>query len=181
MLQKRVHRDIVHYPTLKTVLAIENVLRGSRAPMSRNQILARLPTKVMRSTLNLALDYMKKRDMITETGRGFVWTFASGSASGETGSGESRIADIKKAALPVLNKHDVKRAALFGSTARGEARRDSDIDVLVEFRGAKTLFDLGGLKRELEDVLKRQVDIVTYRSIDPRFRKGILTDKVNLL
>lgn len=67
--------EVVHYPTLKTVLAIEDVIKNANVPVSRNQILARLQTGVMRSTLNLALDYMEKRGMVLETKKGFIWTF----------------------------------------------------------------------------------------------------------
>jgi len=67
--------EVVHYPTLKTVLAIEDVIKNANLPISRNQILARLQTGLMRSTLNLALDYMEKRGMVLETKKGFIWTF----------------------------------------------------------------------------------------------------------
>lgn len=71
----QIQKEIVHYPTLKTILAIEEAVKKANTPVSRNQILARLPTKVMRSTLNLALDYMEKRGMVLETRKGFIWTF----------------------------------------------------------------------------------------------------------
>lgn len=63
------------YPTLKTVMAIEDVVRRAKRAVSRNQIIERLPKKVMRSTLNLALDYLQRRGMVLETAKGFVWTF----------------------------------------------------------------------------------------------------------
>ncbi|MDE1833402.1 MAG: hypothetical protein KGH58_03220 [Candidatus Micrarchaeota archaeon] len=72
---KQLQSTIVHYPTLKTILAIEDAIKRANSPLSRNQILAKLPTKVMRSTLNLALEYMEKRGMVLETKRGFIWTF----------------------------------------------------------------------------------------------------------
>ncbi|HIH50591.1 MAG: hypothetical protein ABSE71_03780 [Candidatus Micrarchaeaceae archaeon] len=74
-MQKQIQKEIVHYPTLKTILAIEEVVKKANNPLSRNQILAKLPTKVMRSTLNFALDYMEKRGMVLETKKGFIWTF----------------------------------------------------------------------------------------------------------
>jgi hypothetical protein len=74
-MQIQIQREVVHYPTLKTMLAIEEVVKKANTPVSRNQILARLPTGVMRSTLNLALDYMEKRGMVLETKKGFIWTF----------------------------------------------------------------------------------------------------------
>lgn len=66
---------VVHYPTLKTVLAIEEVIRNADLAVSRNQILDRLPSKAMRSTLNFALDYLEGRGMILETSKGFIWTY----------------------------------------------------------------------------------------------------------
>ena len=71
----RMQTEVVHYPTLKTILAIEEVVKKANSPISRNQILAKLQTGVMRSTLNLALDYMEKRGMVLETKKGFIWTF----------------------------------------------------------------------------------------------------------
>ncbi len=71
----QMQREVVHYPTLKTILAIEEAIKKANSPVSRNRILARMPTKVMRSTLNLALDYMEKRGMVLETKKGFIWTF----------------------------------------------------------------------------------------------------------
>lgn len=71
----QIQKEIIHYPTLKTILAIEETVKKANTPVSRNQILARLPTKVMRSTLNLALDYMERRGLVLETRKGFIWTF----------------------------------------------------------------------------------------------------------
>lgn len=67
--------EVVHYPTLKTVMAIEDVVKKADAAVSRNQIIERLPTKVMRSTLNVALDYLERRGVVLETKNGFIWTF----------------------------------------------------------------------------------------------------------
>lgn len=72
---QQVQKQVLHYPTLKTVLAIEEVVKNADSPLSRNQILVNLRTKVMRSTLNFALDYMEKRGMILDTRKGFIWTF----------------------------------------------------------------------------------------------------------
>ncbi len=73
--QIRAQTVVLHYPTLKTVLTIEEAVRSADEPISRNKILERLPKAVMRPTLNVALDYLEKRGMILETKAGFVWTF----------------------------------------------------------------------------------------------------------
>ncbi len=50
--------------------------------------------------------------------------------------------DLKKALIAVLKRHEVKKAALFGSFARDEATEESDIELVVEFEGRKSLLDL---------------------------------------
>jgi hypothetical protein len=72
---RQVQMEVLHYPTLKTVMAIEDVVKNAQTAVSRNQIIAKLPTKVMRSTLNVALDYLEKKGVVLETKTGFIWTF----------------------------------------------------------------------------------------------------------
>ena len=83
--------------------------------------------------------------------------------------------------MPVLKNHDVVRAGLFGSTVRGEARKGSDIDILVEFRGTKSLLDLARLEIELERKLKRKVDVLTYNSVHPLLRETILKEEARVI
>ena len=91
------------------------------------------------------------------------------------------IEEIRRKAAPVLRRYDVARAAVFGSMARGEGTQDSDIDLLVEFKGRKSLLDLAGLKLELEELLGRQVDVVTYASLHPLLRNRILAEQRAIL
>ena len=93
----------------------------------------------------------------------------------------SQIDEYKDIILDVLKKHDVKRASLFGSIVRGEMSSDSDIDILVEFQGRKSLLNLGGLKVELEEKLKCKVDVLTYKSLHPLLKEQILAEQVEIL
>ncbi len=93
----------------------------------------------------------------------------------------SKVKDIAEKILPVLKKHDVKRAGVFGSVVRGEATEQSDIDVLVELPPNLSLLDFVGIKLELEDVLGRRVDLVEYAGIKPRIRERILSEEVPIL
>lgn len=95
---------------------------------------------------------------------------------------QNLIPTIKKKILPILKKHSVKRAAIFGSVARGTAKAKSDVDLLIEYKTKKkSLFDLVDLKSDLEDALDRKVDLVTYRSIYWRLREQILSEQVVIL
>lgn len=92
-----------------------------------------------------------------------------------------QIIEIRKKILSALKQNDVKRASLFGSVVRGELTDESDIDILVEFRGKKSLLDLVGLKLELEDKLKRKVDLLTYNSLHPLLKDRILREQEVIL
>jgi predicted nucleotidyltransferase len=85
--------------------------------------------------------------------------------------------EVKAKLVPVLRRSGVKRAAIFGSFVRGEQEEGSDLDVLVEFEGGKSLLDLVGLKMELEEVLGRKVDLLTYNSLHPLLRDRILQEQ----
>jgi len=92
-----------------------------------------------------------------------------------------RFEEIKDKIVPVLKRHDVVHAAIFGSFVRGEAKKESDIDILVEFKGEKSLLDLVALKLELEELLGIDVDVLTYNSIHPFIRETILKEQVTIL
>ncbi len=91
------------------------------------------------------------------------------------------IQEIRARTVPIFNRHGVVRAALFGSRARGEDKKESDFDILVEFQGEKTLLDLVALRMELEEVLGREVDVLTYKAVHPRIKHKVLQEQVVLL
>ena len=76
-----------------------------------------------------------------------------------------------------LRKKGVVSLALFGSLVRGEARPDSDIDVLIDIapRRRFSLLDLISVKHLLEDELEREVDVVTRGGLDSRIRDNVLS------
>ena len=78
---------------------------------------------------------------------------------------------------PIFKKQGVLKASIFGSFARGDNNKNSDIDFLVKLVSGKSLLDLIGLKQELEDALGKKVDIITYNSIHPLLKKSILKDQ----
>jgi predicted nucleotidyltransferase len=92
-----------------------------------------------------------------------------------------KIEQIKNKIIPTLKKAGVTRSSIFGSVVRGEASEDSDVDILVELPEGKTLLDLVGLELDLKDILKKNVDLVTYRSISPYLKDIILREQVRIL
>ena len=85
--------------------------------------------------------------------------------------------NIKKKIIPILRRQGVTKAALCGSFARGEAKKRSDVDLLVNLQKNKTLLDLVGLKLELEEKLGRKVDVLTYDSINHHLKDIILNEQ----
>ena len=67
--------------------------------------------------------------------------------------------------LRVAEAHGARNIRVFGSVVRGDNRNDSDVDLLVEFEEGKTLFDLIGLKLDLQNLLGATVDVVTPNSL----------------
>ena len=90
---------------------------------------------------------------------------------------EDVLARIDRAA-PELREHAVKELWLFGSAAREELRPESDVDILVDFVGPVTLFELARLRWRLESLLGRSVDLVTRDALKPQLREQILRDAV---
>ena len=67
--------QIIHYPNLKTVLEVEKVLMKANTLLNKEQIKAKLPTKIMHQTLNVILNYLEKSGKIFVSGKGILWTF----------------------------------------------------------------------------------------------------------
>jgi len=78
-----------------------------------------------------------------------------------------------------LSRLGVRSLALFGSTARGEAQADSDVDLLVDFAHPVGLFAFLELKGYLERLLARRVDLVTANALRPDLREAILREAVH--
>lgn len=75
-----------------------------------------------------------------------------------------------------LSRLGTRHLAIFGSTARNEATKTSDIDILVDFDAKKGLFAFADLKFYLEDILNCDVDLVSTRALHPALKKRILNE-----
>jgi hypothetical protein len=86
----------------------------------------------------------------------------------------------KEQIIKIAAMHGARNIRVFGSVARGEADEKSDIDFLVEMEPGRSLLDLGGLLMDLQEVLGRDVDVVTERGLNPRIRDRVLKEAVAL-
>lgn len=82
--------------------------------------------------------------------------------------------------LRVAARRGAYNVRVFGSVARGEADEKSDIDILVDLEPGRSLFDLGGLLMDLQDLLGHQVDVVTERGLRERIRNRVLKEAIAL-
>jgi hypothetical protein len=83
--------------------------------------------------------------------------------------------------VEILSKNDVARAGIFGSYARGSAKTGSDLDILVSLNEDVNLLDFIRLKHELEDALRKNVDLVEYSAIKPIIRDRILSEEIRII
>jgi len=88
------------------------------------------------------------------------------------------IREKREEILALCAKYGARNVRLFGSVARGEADERSDLDFLVELEPGRTLFDLGGLQYELEELLGHRVDVTTERGLKLRIRERVLREAV---
>lgn len=84
--------------------------------------------------------------------------------------------ELKAKIIPVLRQNGVEYAAIFGSTARGEATADSDVDILVRFDRDISLIEHIGVAQDLEDILNRKVDLITENSLSEHVAPNVKKD-----
>ncbi len=95
---------------------------------------------------------------------------------------DKKIQEISGKVVPILKKNGVVKAGIFGSYARGEAKKKSDIDILIKIRRKKfSLLDLAHLKVELEEELHKEVDLVEYGTMKSRMKQSILSEEIKIL
>jgi predicted nucleotidyltransferase len=82
--------------------------------------------------------------------------------------------------LQIAARNGAYNVRVFGSVARGDASESSDIDFLVDLEPKRSLFDVAGLTIELENLLCKQVDVVTEKGLRPSIRQSVLEDVVQL-
>ncbi|MBN9612827.1 MAG: nucleotidyltransferase domain-containing protein [Actinobacteria bacterium] len=80
----------------------------------------------------------------------------------------------------VTENRGFSRVAVFGSAARGDDRPDSDLDLLVQPSAETDLFEMLRLEQALERIVGREVDLVSYRGLDPELDRDIVADTVLL-
>ena len=98
----------------------------------------------------------------------------TGAAIGEA------VREQREAILRVAAKHGATQVRLIGSVARGEARPDSDLDLLAKWQEGTSLLDQAALTLELESLLGRKVDIASDGWVKPSIRESVYRDAIAL-
>ena len=90
--------------------------------------------------------------------------------------------EIKKIILSHLKDYKVLKVGIFGSFARGDNKKGSDLDILVEFKESPSLLTLIKLENDLSEILGIKVDIITTGALkNKRIKKSITKDLINIL
>ena len=91
------------------------------------------------------------------------------------------IKQIKQRIKPVMEKHGIKEVYLFGSYARGEANRNSDVDIYCDSGDVGSLLDHVEFEGELEEALGKKVDVIFFRAtMHEFFRKQLEEDMIKI-
>ena len=95
---------------------------------------------------------------------------------------KNNIENMKKRIVPVLKKNNVVRAGIFGSYARGEQKKNSDIDILVKIDDKNfSLLDLITLEMRLKKILGLNVDLVEYEALHHLLKKRVLNEEIKII
>lgn len=89
---------------------------------------------------------------------------------------EETLKEHRHDVLALAEKYGAYNVRVFGSVARNEADHDSDIDFLVDLEAGRSLFDLGGLLMDLQDLLNCPVDVVTEKGLKAKLRERVLAE-----
>lgn len=89
-------------------------------------------------------------------------------------------AEINRIIIETLMPLRPKQISVFGSYARDEMTEESDIDILIDIDSTASYFDLGGLYMDLKDALKRDIDLVTKKGLNPVFKPYIEKDLIEI-
>ncbi len=81
----------------------------------------------------------------------------------------------------VIQKVKPTLIGVFGSFARGEEHKGSDLDILIDFEKKVDLLELVGLEQELSELLGIKVDLITLRSVSPSLRSYIESDLIRIV
>ena len=91
---------------------------------------------------------------------------------------ESIISTLAAGKQALIKRYGIKEIGIFGSYARGEQDRQSDVDILVDFSRSLSLLEFVHLENELSELLGIKVDLVMKTALKPRIGKHILEEVV---
>jgi len=86
---------------------------------------------------------------------------------------------LKPKIIKVLKSRGIKKAGIFGSFVKGQQKENSDIDILIDFKGG--LLSFVSIERELEEKIGKKVDLLTYNGLHPLLKKSILSEEVRII
>ncbi|MEK6914771.1 MAG: nucleotidyltransferase domain-containing protein [Nanoarchaeota archaeon] len=87
---------------------------------------------------------------------------------------------MTKKIIKVLKKYKVEKAGLFGSYSRGEERRISDVDIIIQAPKGMGI-EFIRLNYDLEKILNKKVDLITYNGVDPKIKESILNQEIKII
>lgn len=180
---------ITRSPRLDTVLMVEKFIKENSGEFKKTELFNKLPRKMMWGTFSIIINYLYDNNKIALDKEGFVvyiWNpelakkfINRKDVSIQPSNSIKIIQNIKQNILDILKKNKVTKAGIFGSYARGEQKKDSDIDIVVEFNGS--LLGLVGLERQLKNKLKKKVDLLTYNGLSPYIKERVLKDEIRII
>jgi predicted nucleotidyltransferase len=86
----------------------------------------------------------------------------------------------RRAILDAAERHGARNVRVFGSIARGDDHQESDVDFLVDIEPGRTLLDVIALEQDLQQLLRRKVEVLTEEGLSPYLQQRILAEAASL-
>lgn len=94
---------------------------------------------------------------------------------------KNELKKLKPKIIKILKSRGIRKAGIFGSFAKNEQRKNSDIDILIQPSENMSLLGFVEVKLELEDKLGKKIDLISYKGIHPLLRTHILKEEIRLI
>ena len=172
ILTSRLHRNIYILCRRTLFMAYTEIKNRNRRKYYYRVKSVRNGNKISKERIYLGVDLNKEKLMGKESEADIKFKNEKVSQN---------LSKIKLKIEKIIKKRGIKKAGIFGSYARGEQTKNSDIDILIEPSKEMGFFEIVNLEEELKKSLKKKIDLLTYASIHKLLRERILNEEVRII
>ena len=170
----RLHKRFINVVPVQYLMAYTEIKERNGKKYFYRVISIRKGEKISKKRKYLGVNLLKKELSLKEKEADKTFNLKNKNRKKEI------IEKIKPKIIKILKKNNIKKAGIFGSYAKGKAKKNSDIDIII--KPAKNMgFKFAGLEIQLAKALKKKVDLISYNGLSPYLKNKILSQEVRII